>query len=785
MKADGINFREFITAGRRTFTIPVYQRNYEWKEQDCLKLFNDIEAIARGGTSHFVGTVVYVTSDSDATWREFTVIDGQQRITTVMLMLKAIHELTDDESVKDEIWDDYLTNKRAKEDRYRLKLKPIESDFTVWADVIEGQTPKNVSSDLWKNYELFIQKISESEYSPNEILEAVGRLEIVYIQLETGKENPQVIFESINSTGVSLTQGDLIRNFLLMNCESQEKQVGLYKNYWVKIEQYLTPSIVPDFVRDYLTMKMGRLAKKNAVYETFKNYFKNDYSGAEEDALKELCRFAEYYYWFRTCKSDDSKLNSLLYQFHEIKSSVAFNVMLWLFGKCFHENELGKQQLCESLKILLCYQYRRSICKHSTNALNKIYAVLPREIGDADDIPQKLLDILAKKVRTQVFPRNDEFRAAFSTFDLYSAKLAKYTLSMLENNLNSKESVSLTEQITIEHIMPQTLTPTWKSELGKNFEQIHVQWLHTIGNLTLSGSNSELGNKPFSEKKNIFSQSNFALSREVSRFANWTEENIKNRANELAEAALKIWSLPEKYKLTSDKIEIDYSASYNIMDDIKVKGESPRSYIIDDEEKSVDSWKSLFWGVLRDLYELDPAEFEKIKEHETFKGRHLTEPADSEHQFRRKSADEIIPGYYAEIQWSAQDFITFTQIAAETYGLQDEIYFTFKRRIPRQRNDADPINSTEIEEEFKKWFTENGRTENTAGQYTVILRETISNTFDLKNISKNNLFDYTAFDDFEKVYEQIQSLPNFVELNKQSHNRFSAALNAYNEFLNS
>ena len=153
MKADNINFREFITAGRRTFTIPVYQRNYEWKEPECAKLFSDIQTVMGENTSHFVGTIVYVTSDSNPTWSEYTVIDGQQRITTVMLLLKAIHDLTDDEAVKDEIWDDYLTNKRAKEEKYRLKLKPIESDYAAWSDVIDGNEPSNTSSNLWKNFQ--------------------------------------------------------------------------------------------------------------------------------------------------------------------------------------------------------------------------------------------------------------------------------------------------------------------------------------------------------------------------------------------------------------------------------------------------------------------------------------------------------------------------------------------------------------------------------------------------------------------------------------------------------
>lgn len=367
---------------------------------------------------------------------------------------------------------------------------------------------------------------------------------------------------------------------------------------------------------------------------------------------------------------------------------------------------MTKLQLGNALHILLCFQFRRSICKYSTNALNKIYAVLPREIGDAEDIPKKILDVLTKKVRTQSFPRNEEFRSQFINADLYSAKLAKYTLAMLENVLNSKEKVSLTEQISIEHIMPQTLSSTWRAELGKNFEQIHAQWLHTIGNLTLSGSNSELGNKTFSEKKTVFAQSNFALSRDIVSFASWRVEQILERANKLADMALQIWSLPLEYNATSDNVEIDYSATYNIMDNVKVTNELPRSYIVDDDEKSVDSWKKLFLGVLKFLYEYDQVEFEKILNNETFKNNHLAEPASSDYEYRSKSPDEICPGFYAETGFSAQSLINFTQIATEIYGLQEYIYFTLKRKSDSALHDKDMTETQILHSKFWKAFVE-------------------------------------------------------------------------------
>jgi len=680
MKALEASLYDFITAGKRTFSIPVYQRNYEWRESQCSMLFSDIEAMVDSDNGHFVGTIVYVTStNTNATWSEFTVIDGQQRITSVMLLLKAIHDVSDDDAIKTEIWEDFLTNNRAKDERYRLKLKPIDSDASVWNQIIESDDDVDKSSNLWKNYELFKQKVKESKHSTQALFEAVGRLGIVYIQLEAGKENPQVIFESINSTGLSLTQGDLIRNFLLMNCDSQEKQTRLYQEYWIKIEQYCTPAVIPDFIRDYLTMINASLVNKSVVYDTFKRHAKNNFLGQEEALLSELRRYAEYYSWFRFCQSADNEINALLRQFHDIKSFVAFCPLLWFFDKCYKTKTLTHGGLVVVIKTLLSYQYRRLVCKYSTNALNSTYAVLPREIGDVENIPIKLLEVLAEKIRTQTFPRNDEFRAAFITFDVYTSKLARYTLAMLENYLNPVEKVELTGQITIEHIMPQALNAVWKADLGKDYERIHSQWLHTTGNLTLSGNNSAMGNESYSEKRNIYLNSNVALSRDVATADIWTEKTIKERAYRLADIALTVWTLPDEYNKAIGDEEIDYSLQYNIMEDIRIVGEKPKSYIFGNEEKSVDSWSAMFEGILRALYDFDPATYEKFITHEITQRRHLAEPKDSDYQFRKKPI-EICPGYLTEMNHSAQDLMTFIQIAVELYGLQDEVGFRLKRK---------------------------------------------------------------------------------------------------------
>jgi uncharacterized protein with ParB-like and HNH nuclease domain len=682
MTVTKVNFSELITVGRTTFSIPVYQRNYDWKESHCKKLFNDIEAIAGNDKSHFIGTIVCMASqNSNIAWREFTVIDGQQRITTVMLLLKAIYDSIDDDNIKKEICNSFLTNPFATEEKYRFKFKPVECDSLTYAHVIEGNNVVNRSSNLWEKYELFKLLIKNSTHSAKDLFEAIGKLEIVCIELKAEKENPQVIFESINSTGLRLTDGDLIRNFLLMNCVDQDTQTRLYKNYWVKIEKFCTPLYVPDFIRDYLTMKNGILVNKQEVYETFKKYAKDNFFGREQDMLAELYCYAEYYSICKFFKSDNSTLSQLLRQFHEINSQCAFPLLLWLFDKHYKQSTLSEEDLYEVIRILLSYQYRRSICKLPTNGLNKFYVVLLREIDESDNIPEKLLEILTNKVGNQAFPRNDIFRAAFSTSDLYRAnntQLAKYTLAMIENELNSKEKVELTKEITIEHIMPQTLNQDWKDELGHDFEQIHSQWLHTVGNLTLSGHNSQLSNESYLFKRKVYRESNFKLSRDAATAEYWNANTILSRAERLAQYALRIWSLPEKYNTPAIKSDTDYFAPYNIMDEISVTFTTPVSYIFDGEEFEVESWKDLYIGIVKRLYELEPSDFEKFVNDEIVNKRHLLVPNDSDDVLKLKNGKQLIPGYMTETNFSARDLLSFTQIAVRIYGKEDDVEFTFK-----------------------------------------------------------------------------------------------------------
>jgi len=299
MKADNLSFLEFIGASKRTFYIPVYQRNYDWKRMQCITLFKDIETIAKdeNRNSHFLGTIVYVEGDSTANLRQFIVIDGQQRLTSIMILLKAVLDSTENEELKLEIKDCYLTNRFSLEP-LRIKLKPMKSDACNFQKLINNKIQDMEESQILLNYNLFMDLIKESDLSSEEIYQGIQKLEIVYIQLAKEKENPQLIFESLNSTGLDLTQADLIRNYLLMG-QAYEEQELLYNNYWIKLEKMLPDAMISDFIRDYLTLKTGIIPNKDHVYNSFKDYYQSLDNYDAEGFLDELTTYGEYYSWFK------------------------------------------------------------------------------------------------------------------------------------------------------------------------------------------------------------------------------------------------------------------------------------------------------------------------------------------------------------------------------------------------------------------------------------------------------------------------------------------------------
>ena len=674
MEARKIKLLEFIGNGKKTFNIPVYQRNYDWKEEQCRKLFEDIQNIVKSDyeIEHFLGTVVFVSSKSEMNFNEYVLIDGQQRITSIMLLLKVLHEKVTDENDKEEIWEEYLINKRAPEENLRIRLKPVESDGMPYKKLIE-ENDISLTSNVCKNYRLFEKLIQESNYSAEEIYKALGKIELVYIQLEKGKksENPQMIFESLNSTGLSLTQGDLIRNYLLMNHE-YEKQKMLYKNFWLEIEKRITNEKISDFVRDYLTMKNGSISNKDKVYDDFKKYIKqNNENMDEEGILEELKTYSEYYSWFLNGNSPNNKINEKLSEFRYLRNTTVYPLILSVFEDTYSYKNINENELFDILNLLISYIFRRSVCGYTTNSLNKVFASIVVLLKSKDIYKQ-----IEKGLMSKSFPGDEEFRAEFIKCNFYKkgTEFCKYTLKLLEA-FENKEQTDM-ENITIEHIMPQTLNSEWRIELGSKFEQIHSEYINTIGNLTLTGYNPELSNKNFELKKRYYEESNIKMSREIANYDKWKDTEIKDRAEQLFEKAKRIWKLPQGYD-NKNIDNLEYGKNYLLGSNINITGKKPSKLIISGKEYSIKSWKELIEKLCLELYELEPRILRELIYNPSFKGKEKDIVTQNKEKLR--APVKIDEDLYIESNLNSNAILNYANMIATEYELEEEIFFVLRK----------------------------------------------------------------------------------------------------------
>lgn len=675
MKADNLSLLEFIGAGKRTFYIPVYQRNYDWKRMQCVTLFRDIEAIAKDTNrgSHFLGTIVYVEGDSTANFRQFIVIDGQQRLTSIMILLKAILDSTEDEELKLEIKECYLTNRFSPES-LRIKLKPMKSDACNFQKLIYDRIEDMEESQILLNYNLFIDLIKESSLSPEEIYQGIQKLEIVYIQLAKEKENPQLIFESLNSTGLDLTQADLIRNYLLMG-QAYEQQENLYNNYWVKLEKMLPDAMISDFIRDYLTLKTGIISNKDHVYNSFKNYYQSLDNFDVEGFLEELTTYGEYYSWFKYCNSPSEEVNSKLSQLQRLKSTVVYPFLLNIFEDCYVYRNIDIRMMCNTLDVILAYVMRRLLCEMPTNALNKVFASMTKDIERyaEEDLNEKVAMVLASKKGKVIFPDDTVLKDRLMLRNSYKFPHIKYVLEQIERK-QGKEVVSF-DDLTIEHIMPQTLTAKWKIDLGKKAIEIYEKYIHNIGNLTLTGYNSEMSNTNFEEKKKIYEKSNIYISKQISNVEVWGEKEIIKRGEWLIDEICTIWKYPNVIKMNENYA--DTRTEFDIMDEVDVTGRTPCEVEICGGIIPVDSWRGFFKNICMQMYEYDAQIFRSLIRHKDFQGRSKRIISDSNENMR--VPQKIAEGIYLEMNLSANEALNYAKLVIEKYeGMENECSYKLK-----------------------------------------------------------------------------------------------------------
>ncbi|GAA7976900.1 DUF262 and DUF1524 domain-containing protein [Helicobacter pylori] len=550
--------------------IPIYQRVYSWEKEQCKELWDDIIKI--GGNDkmdgHFIGSILYVLNGFKHSDNALLIIDGQQRLTTITLLLTALRDHWSDK--RKEIEDHYLINNDKDGDKkFRLILSESDKDTLLSLIDKDRRKPSEPSSKIVENFKLFEEWIRKNTNQLETIFKGLEKLMIVEIALEKGKDDPQLIFESMNSKGIELTQTDLIRNYIVMETEI-EKQEGFYNKYWRAMEEEFEQSKREDlfnkFVRHYLTIKTREIPNINKVYVVLKDYQQKEGIGIE-DLLKDLQKYCGYFCRIVFKKEADKDLNKALGFLVDLEMDVIYPLLLELYSD-YSDGVLSKDDFRRSIALIESYICRRAVCGLGTNSLNKVFPSFTKHI-QKDEYFKSLKAHFGYLTNNQRFPNNDEFKKLFITIDFYKFKKNKYFFERLEN-FDRKEPIN-TKGLTIEHIMPQTLTEQWERDLGENFQEIHDKYLHTIGNLTLTGYNHEYSNKSFQEKQGMekgFKDSPLRLNQGLRDLKSFGEEEIKKRANDLADLALKIWTYPkldaetlEKYKPKKDKEKKVYDLS--------------------------------------------------------------------------------------------------------------------------------------------------------------------------------------------------------------------------------
>ncbi len=581
MKAGEATLLEFFEQNQNNqFVIPIYQRLYSWGKEQCKQLWDDIIKI--GGNDkmngHFIGSILYARVDGTHS-SPLLIIDGQQRLTTITLLLIALrNHLSEEVKILEKFShkeiESYLINSNKDGDKkFRLILSESDKDTLLFLIDKNKRKPSEPSLKIMENFELFEKWISEWIKNTSKletIFKGLEKLMIVWIALDKGKDDPQLIFESMNSKGIELTQTDLIRNYIVMETEV-EKQEDFYNGCWRAMEEDFkqNETLFNRFVRHYLTIKTRDIPNIHKVYEAFKRYQQE--RGIETEALlQDLQKYCGFFCQIVFKKEDDKKeddkdLNKALSFLVDLEMDVVYPLLLELYSD-YSDGVLSKQDFIPIIYLIESYICRRAVCGLGTNSLNKVFPSFTKHI-QKDEYFKSLKAHFGYLTEKQRFPNNDEFKEHFITIDFYNFKRKKYFFERLEN-FERNERV-YTHEYTIEHIMPQTLTEEWKRDLGENFQAIHDKYLHTIDNLTLTGYNQEYSNNSFQEKRDMekgFKQSPLKLNQSLKSEV-FGEKEIEKRANDLADWALKIWTYPkleaetlEKYKPKKEKKVYDLSS---------------------------------------------------------------------------------------------------------------------------------------------------------------------------------------------------------------------------------
>lgn len=681
-------FSDVLEKNKRVFKVPVYQRNYDWSNIQCEKLFHDIIKANEKNCQHFTGTIVYIDDiNGGSGLNEVLIIDGQQRITTMYILLKALYDASKDISIRIESEVEEVMFNRHCDEKYKIKLKPVKTDNEQLMYLISNKIDKmDRSSNVYRNYNIFknlINEYLEKGLELNDILNGIKKLEIVEIILDKLQgDEPQKIFESINSTGLELSLADLVRNYLLMDDINQDE---LYEEYWLEIEKNVGYRNLGDFVINFLNSQISKSVNSKNAYNLFKEHCEKN-NLTHKDILEKLRQTSKYYGAFigeNKCYSE--KITKYLNAFWTIKQTTILPLIFRIFND-YEYNKINEETLCKVLDYLLTYLIRITACEINKNLSKFMKSMYDRVINkNYENYYEKFVIFLNDLRANDHMPTDKEFEEALIYKPLYKKNICKYVLSVIENS--TKEHIDVSN-LTIEHILPQKENAIiWKKEVGEDYSNVYKKYLHTLGNLTFTGHNSELGTKSFSEKKKIIEVNSKAnvLNKEVLNVDKWNETSILNRAKVLIGILINEF----KYVDIHSDIEENNELSFNINSGIDFSNTKPEAFSFVGEFNKVTSWADLLTKFIEVAYDLDNSLFTDLaKQNYSIPNATRIYISNDNRQFKRAKQIEK-SGIYFETNLSANNILSFIKYLLLKMNLDSGDFSFSLSEIPFNINDEE------------------------------------------------------------------------------------------------
>jgi uncharacterized protein with ParB-like and HNH nuclease domain len=685
MKANELQINNFLQTPTVQFVIPVYQRNYDWTTHQCGELLRDIISVEQDNRgTHFIGSIVFIHEGTYSTSevKELVIIDGQQRLTTINILYVALFRFAKEKNMTQQaemLYNMFLTNQYVQHESSKLKLKQTDNNAIAFKAILNGtENELDKYSNVKENFSYFKTQITEDNFTT--ILNGLKRLIFVEISLERDKDDPQRIFESLNSTGLDLSQSDLIRNFILMDLEPKE-QNKIYDQIWNPIEENARDlvrqkSMVSDYIRDYLTLKTKRIPNKGKVYEEFKKLYSNKKDDSFQQELETIKALSVHYRKLINPQViTDSVLRRELEYISRLEINVAFPFLLQVFEDC-ENGAINQTTLIKILKLIQSFTWRRFIVGLPTNALNKIFMSLYSEI-DQEDYFESLCVALLKKRGSGKFPTDQELRSALHDKDLYNtqSKNRSYFFELLENHNNREYVNTASELITIEHIFPRNPDNKWTTDLSNSeYNDFKENKVNTIANLTLSGNNGALSNLSFLDKRDMntdgkeqgYAYSRLWLNDYLKKQDCWNIEKYNERFEIIYGRFLQIWQFPD---VALPIIETD--AEQNIFDAEPPTNKKLEYFIFEDTKVEESAIAQMYFYVLRALYEKNPELL--LENHQIIK---VTK---NQNDFR--APQELINGYYVESNIDSNSKFTYLKKLLTVFELEDELIIKYNSEI--------------------------------------------------------------------------------------------------------